>query len=344
MLDVTPTDQVVSANKANRPPVPWYEGTVHHMFERGWAWVIAFDNNKWSRNPLCSVGMTVDPRSYPRPDDLTPEEDFYELASRFPDIERQFAGAKPVREWISTGRLQYSSTRCAGDRWFLLSHAAGFIDPLFSRGLSNTAESINSLVWRLLEALKDDDLSAERFAFPDRQQQKLFDYNDSLVNAAFISWRDYDLWTAVFRIWGWGTNAGAYRIQRALTAFHKDGDDRHLKALEDAPYLGQYWPDHDGFAKLYDSMIEQVDAVEAEKTTPREAADDIYAQLMAANFVPKNFGFAERETRFLNPTPRTLARMMRWALTQASPEVRALLVENGREAVKHRLLTGKRIF
>ncbi|MFI1568657.1 NAD(P)/FAD-dependent oxidoreductase [Streptomyces sp. NPDC020490] len=343
VVDLTPTDRLFEHVPASQqPPVPWYEGTVHHMFERGWAWVIGFDNNKWSKNPLCSVGMTVDPRRYPKPEGVTPEEDFRRLAAPYPDIVRQFEGMKPVREWTSTGRLQYSSKQTAGDRWFLLSHAAGFIDPLFSRGLSNTTEALNLLAWRLLKAVKDDDFSGERFAPVDRLQQGLFDYNDSLVNSAFISWCDYDLWSAVFRIWAWGANAGVYRMQTALTAYRKDGRDSHFTDLEDVPHPGLYWPDHEGFAGLYDAMVRQCEAVEAGVVSAPDAADFLYERLQAADFVPKHFGFAERDIRFLNPRPKTLLRMVRWAATDADPVVRRLVLGNGREAVKARL-RGKKL-
>lgn len=344
MLGVPRTDDLWNRGKENRPPLPWYEGTLHHMFERGWAWVIAFDNNKWSTNPLCSVGMTVDLRTHPRPENLTPEEDFHALVAPYPDIVRQFAGAKPVREWVSTPRLQYSSSRCAGDRWFLLAHAAGFIDPLFSRGLSNTAESVNALAWRLLDAIRDDDFSPDRFSFVDKLQQRLFDYNDSLVNAAFISWVDHDLWTAVFRYWAWGANAGCYHIQRALSRFAEDGDDKHFRVLEDAPHLGHYWGFNDGFAASYDSMVEQVDAVEAGVLTPREVADDLYAQMEKADFWPKGFGFAERDVRFISPGPRTIIRTARWARTKADPELGSLMVETGKAALRSRLLKGTKLF
>ena len=46
----------------------------------------------------------------------------------------QFKAAKAVRNcWVRTGRLQYSSKRIVGDRFCLLGHAVGFIDPLYSK-------------------------------------------------------------------------------------------------------------------------------------------------------------------------------------------------------------------
>ncbi|WP_433889043.1 NAD(P)/FAD-dependent oxidoreductase [Streptomyces sp. CA-111067] len=344
MTGVTPTDDLFKGRaKADVPPVPWYEGTVHHMIPRGWFWTIGFDNHPSSRNPLCSVGLTLDERKYPKDRSLTPAEEFAAIAERYPDIARQYAGAVPARGWTSTERLQYSSKRTVGDRWCLLSHAAGFIDPLFSRGLSNTAEAINALAWRLLRAFKDDDFSAERFDFVDRLQQGLLDYNDELVNAAYISFEDYDLWSAVFRIWAWGSNAGTFRLQEALTRFLKDGREDHFLDLEEASNLGFYWPDHAGYRKLFDEMVAKTDAYEAGQISAGQAADDLYDSLREADFVPKHFGFAERDQRFLNPTPKTLFKTVRWARKEADPVVRQLMVNSFGEAVRHKV-RGRRIF
>lgn len=343
-LNVTPTDRLFDHIAQDlRPPLPWYEGTVHHMFERGWAWVIAFNNNKVSTNPLCSIGMTVDPRKYPKVPGMSPEEDFARLCAPFPDIARQFEGAIPVREWVSTDRLQYSSKTTVGDRWVLLSHAAGFIDPLFSRGLSNTCEAINVLACRLLRAVKDDDFSAERFAHVDRLQQSMLDCNDELVNAAYISWEDYGLWSAVFRVWGWGANAGTYRMQEALTKFRGDGRDEHFSALEDVAHPGLYWPDNDGFADLHNLMVKQTDAVEAGTTTAAEATDVLYEEILRADYFPKGFGLAEREVRFVVPSPKAMLNLVRWAAKDGDPQVARMLTANLQAAVKAKL-RGKKLF
>ena len=82
MIGVRPFDEVVDHPKEDRPPVRWHEGTMHHTFERGWFWIIPFDNYPESRNPLCSVGLTFDPRLYPRPADMTPEEEFLQVCAR----------------------------------------------------------------------------------------------------------------------------------------------------------------------------------------------------------------------------------------------------------------------
>ncbi|KRV47260.1 FAD-dependent oxidoreductase [Wenjunlia vitaminophila] len=343
MIDVPDTDQVFARPTADAPPVPWYEGTIHHLFERGWFWVIPFNNDPSSRNPLCSVGLTLDPRRYPVDHSLTPEQEFWAHARRFPDIARQFAGARPVREWVRTDRLQYSSSRTVGDRWALLSHAAGFIDPLFSRGMSNTCEVVNVLAWRLLRATRDGDFSAERFRAVDRFQQALLTGNDELVNAAFISFEDYRLWSAVFRIWAWGSNAGSFRAHEAFRRWRADGDERHLLELEDAENPELHWSDHEGYRQMFSTMVERCGAYEAGRVTAREAADALHEQLASASYVPRYYGWDDPTLRFINPTSKVMAKTMWWALREAPPDVRRIMLGFGREATKE-VLRGRRIF
>jgi FADH2 O2-dependent halogenase len=342
MLDTPKTDDVFRRRRADRPPVPWYDGTVHHLFDHGWFWLIAFDNHPSSRNPLCSVGLTLDERTYPRPKDMTAEEDFWHHVSRFPDLERQFAGVKPVREWVSTDRIQYSSSRTVGDRWLLLAHAAAFIDPLFSRGLHNTCEAINIVAWRILRAVSDDDFSAERFDVVNRRQQALFDGNDKLVNAAYQSFSSHDLWSAVFRVWAWGSNAGTFRALEALRRWRKDGSAAHLLELEEVENPGLHWSDHEGYAELFEEMVAQCDAYDAGKVSGTEAADAVYDHMEHAAFVPRHWGWTERELRFINPTIPRVARTMWWAARKAPPDVRRLMLGFLRESTRE-MVRGRRV-
>ncbi|MGH3719486.1 MAG: NAD(P)/FAD-dependent oxidoreductase [Pseudonocardiaceae bacterium] len=343
MIDVPRADDVLWHSDAQRPPVPWHHGTMHHHFDRGWFWVIPFGNNPRSTNSLCSVGLTMDERKYPKSERLSPEAEFFEFASRFPAVRRQFAGAKPVREWVSTSRLQYSSTRSIGPRWCLMSHAAGFIDPLFSRGISNTAEVINALGWRLLEALADDDFSVERFEYIERLEQGLLDYNDDLVNSAFISFDHYELWSAVFRVWAYGSVVGGNRLQSALARFRQTGDDGHLRALEDPPNVGLWWPDHDGYKKLFDDMVANTAAVDAGTRDPAEAAQRLFAHLKSADYIPHKFGFSDIEKRFLKPDAKSLISLLGWILRQAPADVREIYLDTAKEVVKA-VAAGRRAF
>lgn len=325
MIGVKPFDEVSRHAPRDRPPVPWHEGTMHHIIERGWFWIIPFDNTKYSRNPLCSVGLTIDPRRYPKPDDVSPEEEFYHFLEQFPAVARQFEGARRVREWVSTGRLQYSSRQTVGYRWCLMSHAAGFIDPLFSRGLSNTMEVINALAYRIIDALRDDDFAVERFEYVERLEQGLLEYNDELVNCSFISFSNFKLWDAVFRLWGSGTTPATMRITRALMHYQlNDRDDRYIRELENSPYTGLWWPDSEKVARLLNTAIELCEKYEIGEIEGDAAGDQLFAAIQECDVVPHPLGWKKREIRYVFPGAPQMARFMAWATTSAPPEIKVL--------------------
>jgi FADH2 O2-dependent halogenase len=324
-IGIKPFDEVSHHPASLRPPALWHGGTLHHLIERGWFWIIPFDNHKASRNPLCSVGLTFDERLYPKPTDLTPDEEFQHYLDLYPAVKRQFEGAQRVREWVSTDRLQYSSKHSIGYRWCLMSHAAGFIDPLYSRGLSNTFEVVDALASRILESLQDDDWSLERYEYVDRLERGLLHYNDELVNSSYISFSHYRLFNAVFRVWASFITPGTLRLTRARLAFGLDGDDRHFKELENNPYPGLWWPDSPDLARILELTAERCEKYEVGEITGDEAADAIFEALNASPFVNPVFGWKDPETtRFIRPTPAMMAKFMWWASTQAPPELQSI--------------------
>jgi len=90
-------------------PFPLCQGTLHHVFEGGWLWLIPFDNHPRSTNPRCSVGLMLDPRIHPENPNRSPEEEFFAFVARFPSIAAQFRGARAVLPWSRSKRIQASS-------------------------------------------------------------------------------------------------------------------------------------------------------------------------------------------------------------------------------------------
>jgi len=158
-----PTDAALGHSRHEPPPVPGHSRTVHHVFERGRFGVVSFNNHKGPKKPWVRVGLRTDERTHPKTG-MDIDAEFREFTSRFLAEQQQFAGATSVRPWVSTGRLQHSSQHSAGARWCLMSHAAGFLDPFFPHGLSNTVEVINVLARRLIDALRRDRFAEEQFA------------------------------------------------------------------------------------------------------------------------------------------------------------------------------------
>jgi FADH2 O2-dependent halogenase len=345
MIDVAPFDE------ENRPfRLPWHQSTLHHVFDRGWLWVIPFNNQPGSTNPLVSVGLTVDPRRHPQAG-ASPEEEFREFVRRFPSVGPQFEHAKVVRPWTATGRLQYSSKRTTGYRFTLMSHASGFVDPLYSRGLINTVEVISALVPRLLQALAADDFDLERFEPIETLHRRMIRYNDRLVSGSFAAWRDFDLWNAWVRVWAFGTIVTEFRVMRALTDYTATGDPSHLDgALTDPAFSTLEDPE---YAAFFRQAVEIMDGYEADSLTAAAAGQRLFdlqgafpfpillnvPAMRRAGWLQEHEEISDRSIRFAqegyrwalgNPTSRdlfgTAETLYRWRAHRADPHL-----ENGPE-------------
>jgi len=341
-VGLTPFDDVALPDR-QKFPTGWHEGTLHHLFDGGWMWVIPFDNHPRATNPLTSVGIQLDPRIHPQPD-CSPEEEFQRFLSRYPDIAAQFRNARAVRSWVRTGRLQYSSKQTVGYRWCLTSHAAGFIDPLFSRGMSNTTETVHALTHRLLSSIQDGDWSLERYQHMQDLEQGLLDFNDDLVANAYVSFGDWDLWNAWFRIWALGQIIATFEVNRTYANYLNTRDIRSLEPLEHAWWRGKTIPEDSPYApvmELLREVSEACQAVQAGHLDAGAAAAMIHTRLADADFVPPEFGLDEPDRQCLDATPAGVARILRWAKTQAPPEVGKLTYDGLTLFMKKRFARGE---
>lgn len=339
MIGVKPYDECVRPLGAYQNPSPWHEGTLHHIFDGGWLWVIPFNNHKDSTNPLISVGLQYDPRRNPR--ELSPDDEFAAFLQRFPEIAEQFKGARRVREWVSTDRLQYSSKQSVGDRFVLMAHANGFIDPLFSRGLAATMEIINVVAVRLIDALKEDDFSAERFGYIENYQQRLLDTHDDLVNNSFIAFRHYPLWNAWLRVWALGQGFSEIRLIHAHMKFRDTGDRSLLANLEKGKNTGMLWSSSDEYKLLWDTATHAIRSVEAGELGAPEAADRVMEAIRTANFGPPFFEIDNPDVRFIQFKPSYLPKAVRWRVTAPASPMKTFQDESGRMLFK-RFLTGRK--
>ena len=181
--------------------MPWKNGTVHHVFDGGWMWVIPFNNHEHSNNPVCSVGLNLNLRHSENMEDTSPEQEFQNFLSKFPTIAAQFENAESIRPWTATDRIQHSSSKCAGERFYILPHASGFVDPIFSVGLIQSLITISPLASLILKAVQRNDYEQKNFASLEKLQQNIFDYYDGIANSTYISFKDFSLMNAWLRVW-----------------------------------------------------------------------------------------------------------------------------------------------
>ncbi len=252
MVDVPCFHDVSFSKDENGVPFRWSEGTLHHLFEGGWLWVIPFNNHPEATNPVVSVGLLLDPRVHAPRRDLSPEDEFNGFIGQYPGLKKHFENAKPIRSWVRAERLQYSSKKVVGDRFALLGHAAGFIDPLYLKGLYVTHMTIMLLADLLIKATKTGDYSGEAFALLEEITLGYIQMHDRLTANSVKSWANYKLW----RVYSVQWLLGAYLeyLMLSITRMRAKDRNEYIDLLKDNRLAGG------GFERFFE-VQQKVDAL-----------------------------------------------------------------------------------
>ncbi len=314
-------DEFLSPEEAPGLSAGWAEGTLHHVFEGGWFWIIPFNNVEGSENPLCSVGLTLNMKRYPDTG-MPAEEEFFHFVNRFPSIAQQFVGATVEREWVKTGRLQYSATGGAGDRYFLLAHAHGFIDALYSRGLITNFEVLSALAGPLLEALDDDRFSRDRFAYAERLQHAMLQQSDRVVNNSYRSFPNYQIWNAWLRVWLVVEIFGDLRLFSVCVKYLETGDKSLFDMLEKDPLIGTSPPGEDELTDLVRFSDDILGRYERGEMDPETGAKAILAAMDGVTCMPPVYRWGDAEDLHLDYLPEKLMRTIMWGLNEAPQSIR----------------------
>ena len=236
MIDVEPIDKIYSGYKYDSlyGKTRFHNGTLHHIFDGGWLWVIPFNNTTESRNPIASVGLQFDMRNRKK---SPSSSDVIKLINSIPDVQQQFKNAKVVRPWVSSPRIQYTSNSCTGKRWSILPHTYGFVDPLYSRGLCFSFDGIKALAPILLQAFDNKDFSLDQFKPLENLYKKLLHHNDELVYGSYLSFKDYKLWKSWYSMWNLSTRFGEWPT---MIAARKDDISDSFFESDHKGLMGEY--------------------------------------------------------------------------------------------------------
>ncbi len=175
-------------------------GTQHHCFEGGWIWVIPFDTG------VVSVGIVLDRQAFPLDRSIPVEDEWKSIIQRFPTVAEHLGGAEAIRPIIRTDRIQFSSRAITAPGVVLTPHAAAFVDPLFSTGLTQTNAFICRAAPVVARCLEDGDFDHRRFAPLERAFLEEIAVTDKIVSGTIASFDDYELFRQFWRSWIVGTN------------------------------------------------------------------------------------------------------------------------------------------
>ncbi len=301
-----------------------FEGTLHHAFDGGWFWVIPFNNTEHSENPLCSVGVMLDRDKFPRPADVSAEDEFWQIVNRFPGIAAHLQGAQSVRPYVGTDRIQYTASQAAGPRYTLLTHSHSFVDPLYSRGMMWTFENVYALGHRLMSALDADDFSMERFEYLNGLAEAQLQQADQMVHNAYRAMAHFDTWNAWLRVFIAGELLPGLYLWRKALQYIATGDKKWVTDLDTGPK-----PCFEtSFAAPYQALVDYADKLfgqmERGEIAPESAASQLFERIQASDFLPHP-GYAFGDPAALHndfTLPTTLAKIILWGKLKAPVEMR----------------------
>jgi FADH2 O2-dependent halogenase len=144
-----------------------------------------------------------------------------------------------------------------GDRFALLAHAVGFIDPLYSKGLYVTHMGVMLLADLLLKARQTGDYSRAAFMPLEEMTLRYMAMHDQLVAGSFKAWSHPKLWEVYSVLW----LLGAYLEYLKLTVTRMRATDRagYLAQLSGLSLAGGGFPEFVALQQHIDALIEQVD-------------------------------------------------------------------------------------
>jgi FADH2 O2-dependent halogenase len=292
MMGMKSADMLMEPPGKHTMPSPLGQSTLHHIFDGGWIWVIPFNNHRDATNPLTSVGMLLDRHKRPNPEG-TPEQEFRKIISGFPTIARHFEGATAVRPWVGSGRLQYSSPHLLAHRMLQLPHAAAFLDPLYSSGMSVLTVAVDLIAEQLLKAVAQDDYAIERFQFIEDVVNTGFDHYDMIVSRSFDSFASYDTWNAWNRHWALGNMLGAFGPLALLVKYLGTKDPKHLAKTTEPGRIGVLGSHLPEVVATMRAAQQDVDDATAGRITHAEAGRRMFERLGKLDFVPPYMGFGD---------------------------------------------------
>jgi FADH2 O2-dependent halogenase len=228
-----------------------------------------------------------------------------------------------VRRWVSSPRIQYSSTKLFEGRYFALPHAAAFIDPLFSTGINLTAHAVNLVGDALVESFRTGTLQAERLRTAESQVLHKVKVYDRLVSTSFKAFRSFALWNAWFRIWEIGTYFNTLGAMRCILKYEQTGDVAYLRQRFDRRYAAPLAYGVEGYAELFDRMTALVEQVDRGELDEAAAVDGIYAALARFPAMPSFISRRDRADRTMGTfTLLPLTRMFLWGRTRGPADTR----------------------
>ena len=153
--------------------------TVAYLPNKGWFWYIPLSGD------IVSVGIVAEREYLYDGSTKQPAEIFAREVKNNTWIEDHLASGEQYGEYHVIGEFSYRNRYCAMDGLALAGDALAFLDPVFSSGVFLALKSGVLLADAASEALKQGDLSAEKFASYGKSMQTAIEVMRKIVYAFY---------------------------------------------------------------------------------------------------------------------------------------------------------------
>lgn len=308
-----------------------HEGTLHHVFDGGWIWVIPFDNFHRSTSSVASIGLMLDPRKYPREDDVSAEEEFFTVIRKYPQIQSHLGSIRPIMDFMRSGCLQYCAKSSVGHRYFLTNQTYGFIDALYSNGLVHTFESafrgtslLLSAFGKIRGANTPQDFSREAFAPMDALHVAQWEQADFMVSNAYRAMRSFATWNAWTQLWLAQVLFHDIWLQRACFHYFSSREPADFEGFLREVRPGMAAPFATEKNELFDRIETSLAAMEAAHISSDEAAASMLQALQEQEWLPKHvYAWGDPAARHVDfARPEKVGALLQWGAQNSPPHIR----------------------
>ena len=153
--------------------------TVAYLPNKGWFWYIPLSGD------IVSVGIVAEHDYLFNGTTKDLAEIFQRETKNNAWIEEHLALGEQYGEYRVTGEFSYRNRFCAMDGLVLAGDALGFLDPVFSSGVFLALKSGVILADAASDALKEDDVSAQRFTEYGKSMQAYIETMRKIVYAFY---------------------------------------------------------------------------------------------------------------------------------------------------------------
>jgi len=174
-------------------PYPDDWAAVHHVIDEGWMYSLRFDDGVTSAGFLLTPGGAAALNAT----NTDPAVLWNALLQRYPTIGSAFAEARPLFPIAFRPVIQHRLTRAAGERWAMMPHAYGFVDPLFSTGIAWGLRAVERLALAFESAANNTRMpDLDVLTRYDAQLSAEADQIDLVVAGAYEAMAHFDLFAA----------------------------------------------------------------------------------------------------------------------------------------------------